>query len=120
MALWWLWVALPGLASRGFSHLALSVAPFSAICLPRQGALSKTRAFLARFLVCTAKPSGRLTRRRVASARRGRESSRRLARWACPRRRCLSGGSPVQPRRVSHVGQVTHCGLGTYWQILVL
>src|ERR1035437_896968 len=37
MALWWLWVALPGLASRGFSHLALSVAPSSAICLPLPG-----------------------------------------------------------------------------------
>ena len=37
MALWWLWVALPGLASRGFSHLALSVAPSSGICLPLPG-----------------------------------------------------------------------------------
>src|ERR1035441_2225724 len=37
MALGWLWVALPGLASRGFSHLALSVAPSSAICLPLPG-----------------------------------------------------------------------------------
>src|ERR1035441_5152622 len=123
MALGWLWygfarAGLEGLSPpRAFGDSVFCHLPSAFLC---QGALSKTRAFLARFLVCTAKPSGRLTRRRVASARRGRESSRRLARWACPRRRCLSGGSPVQPRRVSHVGQVTHCGLGTYWQILVL
>src|ERR1039458_6666736 len=97
MALWWLWVALPGLASRGFSHLALSVAPSSVLC---QGALSKTRAFLARFLVYTAKPGGWLTCQCAASASTA----------FCPRRRCLAGGSPVQPRRISHVGRVTYCG----------
>src|ERR1017187_2465711 len=99
----WLWVALHGPGLDGFSPLrafggsVFCHLPSAFLC---QGALSKTRAFLARFLVCTAKPSGWLTCQCAASAS--------IA--FCPRRRCLADGSPVQPRRISHVGRVTYCG----------
>src|ERR1019366_2540002 len=85
----------------------LRLLPSAFLC---QGALSKTRAFLARFLVYTAKPGGWLTCRCAASA----------SATFCPRRRCLAGGSPVQPRRISHVDRVTYCGCVAYGQILVL
>src|ERR1039457_3388816 len=79
---------------RAFGGSVFCHLPSAFLC---QGALSKTRAFLARFLVYTAKPGGWLICRYAASASTA----------FCPRRRCLSGGSPVQPRRVSYVGQVT-------------
>src|ERR1022692_476929 len=113
MALGWLWygfarAGLEGLfPPRAFGGSVFSHLPSAFLC---QGALSKTRAFLPRFLVCTAKPGGWLTCRRAASASTA----------FCPRRRCLAGGSPVQPRRISHVGRVTYCIVGTYGQILAL
>src|ERR1035438_9003184 len=83
----WLWVALPGPGLDGFSPLrafggsVFCHLPSAFLC---QGALLKTRAFLARFLVYTAKPGGWLTCQCAASARRASEAFRRLARWACP------------------------------------
>src|ERR1035438_6560714 len=99
-------VALSGFARAGLDGLCPPRAfggsvfchlPSAFLC---QGALSKPRAFLARFLVCTAKPGGWLTCRCAASASTA----------FYPRRRCVACSSPVQPRRISHVGRVTYWG----------
>ena len=37
----------------------------------------------------------------------------------CPRRRCVVGGSPKEPRCSPHVGRITCCGCQTYGQICV-